>query len=70
MSCMIAPPAQLFDCTSTSGATEFEPRSIFAPMTLFDFCPEMPRRATRQRSPAQELLILIEEDVERWDGLS
>jgi hypothetical protein len=68
---MIAPAADLFDVTTFApmGRTvirrsAMEPEPRFVPASLFDF----PTEAGRRRK--LDLSAMMEEDVERWDGLS
>jgi hypothetical protein len=65
MTCLSSPPAGLFD--SVLGILEvesFESEPPSIPLGLFEFHTDA---APRQK---QSVSIAVEEDLERWDGLS
>jgi hypothetical protein len=63
---MTTATAELFDAEVLAFAerSTFEAEPLSMPRSLFDF----PRRRSRRRRP--DLSARVEEDVERWDGLS
>jgi len=67
MSCMIAPRiSDLFEPIAfvISAQREFEAEPLQMPRNLFDFIAPPARRLKF------EMVVISEEDLERWDGLS
>jgi len=65
MTCLLSPPAGLFDSVRRILEVEsFEPEPSPMPLGLFEFHTDA--------APAQKhgLSLVLEEDLERWDGLS
>jgi len=65
MTCLLSPPAGLFDSVRRILEVEsFEPEPSPMQLGLFEF------RTDAAPARKQSISLVIEEDLERWDGLS